>query len=71
MKYVSIEISDDPIFCFDSTKKLCRFVGTSDYGTKWWCLLGEQVELFSDVEGKKGKLMKCQRCLDEFWFSQG
>ena len=79
MKDVSIKISDDAVFCFDSTKltagyssvRLCRFVGISSFGCRWWCLLGEPVELFSNTEEEGLKLMKCQRCLDEFWFSQG
>ena len=71
MKDVSIKISDDAVFCFGSTKRLCRFVGISSFDCRWWCLLGEPVELFSNTEEKGLKLMKCQRCLDEFWFSQG
>jgi len=66
MKKVVVEISDDPVYCFDPvTKRLCRFVGISSFGCRWWCILGEPVELFSNTEEEGLKLQKCSRCLEK------
>ena len=63
MKSISVAISDDPKYCYDSTKKLCQFVGVSHLGTKWWCLLGASKRLYNDTEENGYKLMKCKECL--------
>lgn len=61
MMTVTIEISDDPMYCYDSTKKLCGWVRSSNFGSHWNCWLFSNERLFDD---KTQKLIKCKQCLE-------
>lgn len=65
MKQLPVAISDDPKYCFDSTKKLCQFVGSKRFGTEFCCTLREVIRLFEDHDNGQ-MLLKCKECLNGF-----
>jgi hypothetical protein len=63
---VTVEIECGITTCASEPGKFCRHLGTSNYGTIWWCLLfpgdgGSKTRLFEDR--KDGWIQRCPACI--------